>query len=137
VKSFINTSAENLEDMESDSEVRELESEICSLLQSGEDASRLWQLRTKRDSHILRVLNQALAVFRAHDQKRLVEFGKIQESYLRALKFAITRTDLTVPEMLFLHKMGTEGFEQQDLLAHKEAIEGRLQFGKRRRRVNG
>jgi len=125
--------------MESDSELRELESEIRSLQQSGEDAdpSLLWELRKKRDSYTLRVINQALAVFRADDQKRLVKFGKIQESYLRVLKFANARTDLTVPEMLFLHKMGTEGFEQQDLLAHKEAIEGRLQFGKRRRRVNG
>jgi hypothetical protein len=128
------TSEEKLETTESAIDSRNLLSEILSLSESGRDPARLRQLRQTLDAHLLQQVNQALALSHKRDPSTVLEFEEIEKARLQAFKLAITRTDLTIPEALFLHKSNTETMAQlrQSLLAQKEAIERRLQPGKRR-----
>lgn len=115
-------------------DLRNLLSEIHSLAESGQDTARLCHLRRTFYTQRLQQINQALALFGWRDPSTVLECEEIEEAHLRALELAITRTDLTIPEALFLHKSSTETTEQkrQLLLAQKEALERRLQPGNRR-----
>ncbi len=120
------------ENTEPESELRKLESEIRSLLQSDGDPAQLWKLREKWDLHYLRLLNPALAQYR-RTQESVRGLIEVQESGLRTLEVALTRTDLTIPELLLLEKTFTRLLNQKrrSLVAQKKAIERRLHIGNR------
>jgi len=130
------TSEEKLRTSEATVDLRNLVSEIRALSESGGDPARLWQLRQTFNAHRLQQINQILTLVDRMDRSRVPDFEQIQGAHMKAIELATTRTDLTIPEALFLHKSTTEATERerQSLIAEKEAIEAQLEPGKRRRR---
>jgi hypothetical protein len=101
--------------------------EIQRLDQSGDDPGRLWQLRAAFKAERLRRIEAKLLAVGPHPNlETLAPSQQLLVATIRGFEAALTRTDLTVAEALFLEKMTTTARRllQKALLAEKQAIDG-------------
>jgi hypothetical protein len=119
------------------SHVRDLISNIARLSRSGEDPGRLSDLKRELDDFQLRQIELGLSLFeRKSDPAGLREREEAVAAANQPYNLALRRTDLTVPELIFLYKWNEKILEEmrKSLLADKEAIERRRFPWMRRRR---
>jgi hypothetical protein len=109
--------------------------EIQRLAKSGGDPGRLWRLRAQFKAERLRQIEAHLQAI--DPPPNLESFGQSQQllaATTQAFAEAVTRTDLTVPEALFLEKSSASTRHQlrDALLAEKEALAEPKRHRKRR-----
>ena len=104
--------------------------EIIALVESGENPARLRELLGERHQQI----EAQLALGPQPDLLRLLEWRATQLDVIQPFQQAIHRTDLTMPELLFLHKMAQRTIDQlrTSLIAEKEMMERMRAPGRRR-----
>ena len=116
---------------------QDLISNIARLSRSGEDPDRLSDLKRELDDFQLRQIELGLRLFeRKSNPAGLRECAEAVAAVNQPYNLALSRTDLTVPELIFLHKWNEKILEEirKSLLADKEAIERRRFPWMRRRR---
>jgi hypothetical protein len=104
--------------------------------QAGEDPARLSEVEEELYKCRLREIEEGLAsIARRPGLRTLFELEAGLEDALQPYELATCRTDLTVPELLFLKKLRIQEREEirQALLAEQEELERRLYPGKRRK----
>jgi hypothetical protein len=127
-------------DRETELEVylRHLIGEIFRLARSGQDPARLSKLEREFDDFRLWQVERGLALLeRGPDLASLLEWHESAEARKQPYHLALRRTDLTVPELIFLKKLTEQNLEEsrQALLAEKESIERERHPGRRRKRT--
>jgi len=110
--------------------------EIILLSESGQNESRLRQLILALEGERLRQIDKDLAMLNEHDLSMRFELKENCAEVIRPLKAALSRTDLTIPEIIFLANFSGRQIrqEQKNLFAEKERIEQKRRPGTRRRR---
>jgi len=104
--------------------------EIIALVESGENPARLRDLLGERHQQI----EAQLALGPQPDLVRLLEWRATQLDVMQPFQQAIHRTDLTMPELLFLHEIAERTRDQllKSLTVEKELVEWMRRPGKRR-----
>lgn len=98
--------------------------EFNSLSESGKNEARLRELRRAIDAERLRRIDKALTILEKDEASRLPELTQICTEFSQALKAETKRTDLTVPEELFLSKLIAQQIREEEkrLLTEKDRI---------------
>ena len=112
----------------------ELAQKILALPESGQNAAQLRQLRYDLDMEISRRIDQALEKLNEEDLGRLIELRQSDREMSQSVKQQLSRTDLTIPEMLLLAKVNAKQIHQaqKSLAAQKERIQRKRRPGARR-----
>ena len=99
--------------------------EIQTLARSGQNPSRLQELRKACDAERLRQIEELLSVEREEALTRLRQARQVCHKIMQPFQEASHRADLTVPEMIFLAKLLQRHVRQlvRSLLAERELLE--------------
>jgi hypothetical protein len=108
--------------------------QILELMNRGEEADRVRELLTAIEAEPLRQLNEGLAMEAQQKMEQAIDLQLMAEGALRSFLAAVTRTDLTIPESLFLWRLITKEFDRmfELQLAAKQRIEAKLKPQKTR-----